>query len=183
MNYSLFIIFLLLNTSILADTLSDRLSNFSQQKKLHGSFVETWRSGYLNEPLISKGELSYQAPGRFRKVIEHPEPVEQIIKGNRIYISRDGETEIVQLSNQKNLAVGIYALRDVLEGNESSLLERFKSNYSQLNSNWVLELEPRVKQKAKLITLHGQGNYIQRVLILYHNGDSSLTEISNDILK
>jgi len=177
--YWLLAILLLKGNFAHADSLSERLASFSGLKELHGNFSEIWTSSYLKTPLVSKGRLSYSAPGNFRKLIEFPESIEQIIKENRLYITRDSETEIVQLSDQGNVATGIYALRDVLEGNESGLKARFSLKYSEANADWVLELVPRVKQTAEMITLKGKNNRINRIHILYQNGDSLLTKISH----
>jgi len=177
----MFCILLLQSAWATADALSDRLEGFSTQKELRGSFVDTWHSVYLNEPIVSKGKLSYRAPGQFRKLVEYPELVEQIIKANRLYISRDGETEIVQLSSQKSLAAGIHALRDVLDGNESSLREVFKTDYHETAVGWQLELTPKAEQVAEQIVFQGKENRIHRVRINYQNGDHLITEILNDI--
>lgn len=181
----LFALFLCLiqSTYGLADELSDRLVGFSSIKESHASFVEAWTADYLEEPLISKGKLSYKRPGKLIKNIEHPESVMQIIEGDQLTVIRNGKTHSIQLSDEPLLATGIYALRDVLEGNKNNLQNRFEIIYTELNEGWNIILTPKdnqVAKKIKVMILKGCDNRIFQISIEYRNGDNLLTDISHD---
>lgn len=178
-----FLIFMLSGSAVLADALADRLTGFSNEHELQGRFVETWTAGYLDKPLVSKGRLLYKAPGQLSKFIEQPEMVTQRVMGDQLLLERNGETHTTELSQQPELAAGIYALRDVLEGNINGLLGRFEVNFTEIKTVWMLILVPKEKKIANRIArivLHGNGNRISDVRIEYHNGDSLLTEIIHD---
>lgn len=165
------------------DTLPELLDRFSHQKELHASFIETWMASYLEEPVVTKGRLTYRAPGELSKFIEQPEKIEQHIRSDQLILIRDGETQTIQLSSQPKLATGIYALRDVLEGDLEKVQERFIVNYSENLKDWVLALAPKdedVASHIKEITLRGQANRIHQTTIQYRNGDMLKTEIKND---
>lgn len=178
------VLMLLVQTpGVWGETLSELLDGFSHEKELHASFVETWTASYLEEPIVTKGRLSYRAPGELSKFIEQPEKIEQHIRNNELTLIRDGETQTLQLSAQSELATGIYALRDVLEGDLVKVQERFIVHYSRTVSDWVLVLAPKGEQAAsyvKDITLRGQANRIHQITIQYHNGDLLKTEIKHD---
>lgn len=181
MKYWFLLGFLLQSTLASADALSDRLAGFSTLDESRASFVETWSADYLNEPLVSKGELTYKRPGQLSKFITSPERIEQRIKGDQLSIIHNGKTHNIQLSEQPELAAGIYALQAVLDGDEKSLHKLFELRYDELNTRWKLSLTPKDQQVAdslELIVLQGKGNYIQRVSIQFYNGDSLLTEIT-----
>lgn len=183
MRNSLYALFLLIATPVLATTLAERLAGFGKEPELHARFVETWQASYLEKPLVSKGRLLYKAPGQLGKVIEEPEKVSQQIVGDQLTIERNGETHTMQLSSQPELAAGIYALRDVLEGNFTGLSARFETQYSEDKSRWRVELKPKDKSTAKRvdnIVLQGKDNRINTVKIMYRNGDSLLTEIIHE---
>lgn len=182
MKYGLFLSLLLQSTLVLADALSNRLAGFARLDESSGSFVETWTADYLNEPLVSRGELTYKRPGQLSKIITHPERIEQYIEGNQLSVVHNGETRSIQLSDQPELAAGIYALQFVLDGDEENLYKLFELRYSELSTGWNLLLKPKDQQVAnglELIILQGEGNHIQRVTIQFYNGDNLLTEIAH----
>lgn len=166
-----------------AETLSERLASFSASDGSRALFIETWSAEYLEEPLVSKGELTYKRPGQLSKRITHPEPIEQRIEGDKLSIIYQGKTNSIQLSDQPELAAGIYALQAVLDGDEKNLVAFFEQTYSESDSGWKLLLTPRdenVADSIELIILQGNENRIQQVNIQFYNGDKLLTEISHE---
>ncbi|PCJ84113.1 MAG: hypothetical protein COA54_14360 [Thiotrichaceae bacterium] len=182
MKYWTFLIFFLQSTMAMASDLSERLSGFSTIEASSGNFVETWRADYLDEPLISKGELRYKRPGQLRKLITEPTRIEQHIEDGQLSVIHNGKTNSIPLSEQPELAAGIYALQAVLDGDEEKLQKLFVLKYSDSNDNWNLTLTPKDKQVAdsiESIIMQGNGNRIQRVAIRFYNGDNLLTEITH----
>ena len=181
MKYWLFFGLLLQSAIVSAGALSDRLAGFATIKKSRGSFVETWSADYLDEPLVSKGELVYKRPGQLNKLITDPDRIEQRIEGDRLTVIHNDEARSIQLSEQPVLAAGIYALQAVLDGNENNLRKLFELKYSELDIDWTLSLIPKNKKVADsidLIVFQGKGNRILRITIQFYNGDSLLSEIA-----
>jgi len=182
MKHWLFCGLLLQSALVSADPLSDRLAGFSTIMESRGKFVETWSADYLDEPLISKGELLYKSPGQLSKFITDPDRIEQRIEGNRLTVIHNDEVSSIQLSEQPELAAGIYALQAVLDGNENGLRKHFEIKYSEINSGWTLSLAPKDKQVADtidLIVFQGSRNRIRQVTTKFYNGDSLVSEITH----
>lgn len=183
MNKWLLLSFLLQSNLVAADALSDRLASFSIVNESSGSFVETWSADYLDEPLISQGVLVYKRPSQLHKFITSPERIEQHIDGRQLTVIHDGETRSIPLSEQPELAAGIYALQAILDGSEKNLHQFFEAKYSELNSRWTLSLtptDPQVRDSITLIELQGIENRIQRMSVQFNNGDMLLTDIAHD---
>lgn len=183
MKYWLLFSLLLHSALVSAAELSARLAGFATVNESQGSFVETWSADYLSEPLVSTGELAYKRPGQLNKFITHPENIEQRIEGQNLSVVHDGETRSIALSDQPEIAVGIYALQAVLDGDENKLHELFEIKYAELNSEWSLSLSPkdqRTLDSVELIRLQGKENHIQQIAIQFSNGDSLLTEITHE---
>ncbi|HED33705.1 MAG TPA: hypothetical protein ENJ08_05725 [Gammaproteobacteria bacterium] len=165
-----------------AGDLSERLAGFAQINESAGDFVETWFANYLNEPLVSRGRLTYKKPGQLGKFIISPERIEQHIAGSRLSIKRHGEIRYIQLSEKPELAAGVIALQAVLDGDEEKLHIFFKLQYKESQSGWKLSLVPKDKRLAKSIeqvVLQGQKYDIQQVRVLFLNGNKLLTEITH----
>jgi hypothetical protein len=182
MKYWLLFSLLLQSGLVFADPLSERLAGFSIIKESRGLFVEAWSADYLDEPLISKGELLYIRPGQLSKFITDPDHIEQHIKGNQLTVIHNGEARIIQLSEQPVLAAGVFALKAVLDGDENVLRKLFEIKYSEIESDWTLSLVPKDKQVADtigLIVFHGSGSQIYQVVTQFNNGDSLVSEITH----
>jgi outer membrane lipoprotein-sorting protein len=182
MKYSFFLGLLLLTPLVMADALSDRLAGFSTLNESQGDFVETLSASYLSEPLISRGTLSYKRPGQLSKLITSPVLIEQQIKGNQLSITQNDRTRSIQLSSHPELAVGIFALQAILDGNKSNLHQHFEIRYNEISTGWTLWLTPKNPQAAKRIEeiiLQGKDNSIRRTTIQYHNGDTLITDITH----
>lgn len=178
----LFLGILLQTTLASADALSNRLESFSILHESKATFVETWSADYLDEPLVSNGELTYKRPGQLFKIIINPNRIEQQIDGNQLLVIHDGVTRSIQLSEQPVLAAGIHALQAVLDGDEESLHQLFKLQYDELNTGWKLSLTPKDQQVAdslELIILQGKENRLHRMSLEFYNGNSLITEIAH----
>ncbi|MDA3869686.1 MAG: hypothetical protein PF589_07020 [Gammaproteobacteria bacterium] len=181
MKYILSFILLLQVPLTIADTLSERLAGFSELNESSGYFVETWSADYLEVSLVSKGKLLYKRPGKLSKLITHPDRIEQHINGEQLSITHNNKTRNIQLSQQPGLAVGIYALQAILDGDEKKLRELFKPDYSELNTGWELSLVTRdedIAESIELITIRGIDDRIQKISIEFYNGDHLLTELT-----
>jgi len=173
---------LLQSSFVFGDALSDRLAGFLLINNSEGEFVEIWSADYLDEPLVSKGELKYVRPGKLIKLITYPEQIAQQIIGTVLSIKYNNEVRIIQLTEQPELAAGIYALQAVLDGDEEKLRRLFDLQYSELDASWHLSLKPKDKEMSdsiELINLRGKQNRIRQISVQFFNGDNLLTEITH----
>jgi len=183
MRFFIFVIILIQSECVFSDAFTNRLTAFSAQKTSQAKFIETWSADYLDEPLITKGKLLYKATGLLEKTIKSPEFMVQKIEGNQLSITRNGEVNYMQLTDEPVLAAGIYALRDVLEGNKNNLQKHFKLDYSEQKNDWILVLKPKneqIAQKIKSIILRGKFALIKQIRVNYRNDDYLVTDIFHD---
>ncbi len=181
MKYFIYIILLLQASVTSAGTLSERLEDFSELNESSGYFVETWSADYLDVSLVSKGKLLYKRPGKLSKIITYPDRIEQHIDGEQLSITHNNKTRNIQLSQQPGLAVGIYALQAILDGDEKKLRELFKPDYSELATGWELSLVIRDEEMAdsiELIIIRGKADRILKISTEFYNGDRLLTELT-----
>ncbi|MDT8453171.1 MAG: LolA-related protein [Gammaproteobacteria bacterium] len=181
MKYFLYLVLFLQVSLTTASTLSERLAAFSELNESSGYFVETWSADYLDVSLVSKGRLLYKRPGKLSKLITYPDRIEQHIDGEQLSITHNNKTHDIQLSQQPDMAVGIYALQAILDGDEKKLHELFKPSYSESNTGWELSLITRdqdIADSIKLIFIRGKDDRIQQISIEFYNGDHLLTELT-----
>lgn len=177
-----FLVIYLNSMCVHADTFSERLMGFAQERESVVTFRETWSADYLSEPVVTTGRMSYKAPDQLKKMIEHPERIVQQIAGDQLVITKEDKSSRVRLSDESVLAVGIYALRDLLAGNDVNLQARFKLDYKDAAGVWILKMVPRddeIAAQIKVITIRGTGSRLSQIGMIYQNGNSSITDITH----
>ena len=177
---SLVIVLLLLPASILlADDvgLARLMNKFSGLVERKAAFIEERHAFYLDEPLKTQGYLRAIPPDRLEKTIASPESIKQVISGDRIMHTKNGEkVREISLSQQPVLAAAINAMRAVLFGDMDFLQKNFQTRYENSNNKWKLKLVPRQKQIIKYIrsiTVSGADDKVSEFLITEANGDYS----------
>jgi hypothetical protein len=168
-----------------ADKLDDRLAGFAKETHLKAWFVESYHASYLDQPVVSQGELEYQAPGLLSKKITVPEAVTYKINGNMMTVQRKDDVMQVDLTTQPELGLGISALRNLLDGNRHGLEMEFSLDYqvAKQDGEWQLVLVPHdktLRKKVRRVVMHGKGNQLENVQMEYANGDTLLTRITNE---
>ena len=157
----------------IAATLDDRLAEFEKTNYLRDQFREERVAYYLDKPIVTEGELEYRAPAVLIKKIVSPEKIKQTIKNNILTITTEKNKKTIDLSEQPELAIGIYALIDLLEGDKAGLEKRFLITYQddQENKNtWEMKLKPKdekVFEDIKQILIKGLGGRLKLFRIDY----------------
>ena len=120
-------------------------------------------------------------PDELIKIIENPEPQIQVIRGDQIRHSKQGETiREISLSSHPSLAATVNTLRALLFGDVSYILRSFEIEYKSHGENWIINLYPHdslVKQNIKSISVAGINSSIEHYTITEVNGDYSLTKL------
>lgn len=168
-----------------ADLLDTRLASFAKVTQRKAKFTETFTASYLNKPVVSSGELEYQAPDYLVKTIATPKLVRYSIKQNIMTVQHGDDVQQIDLDKQPVLSIGINALRDLLQGNRQDLEARFWISYDMDESNpdrWQLLLIPRKRKVLRQVTrviMHGIKNQIREMKMEYANGDVMVTRITD----
>lgn len=157
------------------------MSKFAGLSERKAAFIEERHAYYLDAPLMSQGQLKATPPDRLEKTIVTPEPIQQVISGDRLIHAKNGETvREITLSQQPVLAAAINALRAVLFGDLGFLQKHFQTRYENSKHKWKLKLIPRQKQIIKYIrsiTVSGADDTVSEFLITEANGDYSKTRL------
>lgn len=135
--------------------------------------------------MLSRGELEYQAPGQLSKKITTPETVTYKIRKDIMTVQRQGKVMQINLDTQPEIALGISALRNLLEGNRHGLEEDFYLKYhaDKNAQGWELVLVPfddALHEKVDRVVMQGKANRLDTVKMEYANGDTLLTRITNE---
>ena len=175
----------LLALPVYADKLDDRLSGFARETHLKARFVESYSASYLEQPVVSQGELEYQAPGLLSKKITTPEAVTYEINGDIMTVKRKDGVMQVDLSLKPEIGLGISALRNLLQGNRRGLEEDFNLKYlaDKNAQGWELVLVPfddTLRERVERVVMRGKGDRLNEVKMEYGNGDTLLTRITNE---
>ncbi|MDZ7663059.1 LolA-related protein [Thiohalophilus sp.] len=168
-----------------ADFLDQKLVEISSRDELSAKFVDIWRADYLDEDIVSRGNLHFKKPDTLIKKVTEPEKIIYTVSNDTVKIEKDNETKHIKLSEHPDLAVGIYALRALLQGNRAALDKIFlhQLRYSDERfQSWTLELFPKSshnKQKIEQITVTGNKSNLQKLKVYYANGDTHVTLIEH----
>ena len=151
------------------------------QPHRRAAFRERQHLAVLDRPLLSSGELIYDAPGRLEERLITPHPETLIAAGDRLLVERDGRRRVLDLSNAKGVAALIGSLRATLAGDDAALQRDFRVDFRGGVARWTLRLTPRSAALARhvaAIRIDGARGELRRVVIRAANGDSSVMRLA-----
>jgi hypothetical protein len=174
-------LFMLFITPVQADSLDKLMAKLSAAPEREALFVEERHAFYLDSPLKSQGHLKAIPPDRLEKTIISPEPIKQVIVGDRVIQTRNNvPVRELSLNKQPGLAAAINALRAVLFGNVAYLRKTFKIHFVNSDKQWSLNLLPLNKNLLKYIKsirVSGVNDTIAEFRLTEANGDFSITRL------
>lgn len=161
-------------------TLERLLAGFARNKEARASFVEKKSVRVLERPLVSSGELRFEAPDRLEKRTLRPRPEVLRLDGDTLTLER-GERRL-QLSLRSHPEAGAFveSIRATLAGDRAALERVYALRLEGSERSWVLTLTPRDPGMARLverIRIAGQGAEVTVIEILQANGDSTLISV------
>lgn len=162
--------------------LPELLQRFSQQKKSTADFKEEQHAFYLDEPLISSGYLQFIAPDKLYKFILKPEKISQNIEGDELHVRNGDSTHSININEYPEFSIALHALVNVLSGDHISLKNNFKIKFESIPPSWKLLLSPSdsfIASHVETITLFGNDNKLEKIIITQPNKDRSITHIYN----
>lgn len=156
------------------------MQELAQHKGGRASFVEKKYLAILDKPLITKGEMRYQAPDRLEKRSTGPKPEVMILDKDTLTLERDQKTYTISLSQQPAARAFVDSIRGTLSGDRSALEKNYLLHLSGTREQWVLTLLPSDSQIATLvqrITVSGRQRQIATIEYLLADGDRTVLSI------
>jgi hypothetical protein len=161
-------------------TLSQLLDGFAQTRASRASFVETKNVRVLDRPLVSSGELRFEAPDRLEKRTLKPRPELLVLEGDRLTLERGERRLQLDLRAYPQAAAFVESIRGTLAGDRAALERVYRLRLEGNERSWVLVLTPRDADMASLVQrvrIAGQRFDVTVVEILQANGDSALMSV------
>lgn len=180
-SYGVIAVILSIAPNVYAQKIDELLEEIAISPKNKVHFIETRTAYFLDEPLISKGNMEFKAPTTLIKRFNLPEIMEQRIEGNTLSIRHhDGSENVVSLNSNKELAAAINAIRWVLIGDLNSLEKEFSLSYKYIEKKWTIHCVPKdieVLNTISQIILTGEDSRISQIKVKQSNGDVIKTDL------
>lgn len=157
----------------------------AQRKAGRASFVERKYIGFIDKPMESSGELTFQAPDMLEKRTFKPKPESLLLKGDRLTIDQPDKHKLqVSLQEHPEVSAFIESIRGTLTGDLSTLKEFYNITLAGSVDQWQLVLIPKQARMARIISrirISGSDTNIQTIDFEQADGDRSemvITDIS-----
>ena len=161
-------------------TLQRLLEGFAQTREARASFVERKRIAVLDRPLLSSGELRFQAPDRLEKRTLRPKPERLRVEGERLSLERGERSLELDLRSYPEVAAFVESIRGTLAGDRGTLERYYELRLEGARASWALTLTPRSSAMAALVArvrIAGRDAEISVIEIEQANGDSTLMSV------
>ena len=161
-------------------TLEQLLAGFAQVRSAHATFVEKKTVRVLDRPLISSGELRFEAPDRLEKRTLRPQPEVLRLDGDILTLERGERRMRLDLRSSPEAAALVEGIRGTLAGDRRALEETYRLQLEGTPSSWALTLTPRepgIGTVVRHIRIAGRNADISVIDVDLANGDSTLMSI------
>ena len=156
------------------DKLARQFADISQSRS---AFVEHQSSSLLNQDLVSRGMLYFQAPDKLTKQVTEPDRATWFIFGEEVILERPGKRQKrFPLDAHPALRPLATSIRSLLAGQIDSLESFYNTRLSGTEADWKLALTPKaepLKTYLQSITIYGEADHLKRVVTVNANGDRS----------
>ena len=152
--------------------------------QVHADFHEEKTIRMMNKPIVSSGQVWFQAPNKFRREVKGNAPSVTVSDGQQlwIYYPKFQSAERYTLGKRSPLDAGIAAITASLN------LERVEETYTIAGAHegagYVLQLAPRVPSMKRMlqqfVIRFNEGLQVERTEMLQPNGDRIVTAYSNE---
>lgn len=161
-------------------TLERLLAGFAQQGSARATFIEKKTVRVLERPLVSSGELRFEAPDVLEKRTLRPRPELLRLEGERLTLEREDRILSLDLRSAPEAAAFIDSIRGTLAGDRAALERVYRLQLEGSAASWALTLTPRDPGMAHLVArirIAGRGAQVTVIEILQANGDSTLMSV------
>jgi outer membrane lipoprotein-sorting protein len=178
----LFITLSVMYQSVSADGgYAEILKKLSRSKPTVVEYEESFDAFYLNEPVLSSGEMKFYPPDKLIKVTLNPDYIQQEITGNEVITTwKDGKNEVFSLDRHRGLKSMANTLRAVLSGNISYIRNTYEVEKRNVKEGWEIVLVPKesgIEKWIKNIVLQGENKNIEKFIVTEANGDRTTTTL------
>ena len=156
------------------------LAGFAQKGSTRATFIEKKTVRVLERPLISSGELRFEAPDVLEKRTLRPRPELLRLEGERLTLEREDRKLSLDLRSTPEAAALIDSFRGTLAGDREALERVYRLQLEGSEASWALTLTPREPTLAawvKRIRIVGRRADVTVFEVLHANGDSTLTSV------
>ena len=156
------------------------LAGFAQKGSARATFIEKKTVRVLERPLISSGELRFEAPDVLEKRTLRPRPELLRLEGERLTLEREDRKLSLDLRSTPEAAAFIDSIRGTLAGDREALERFYRLQLEGSAASWALTLTPREPALAawvKRIRIAGRHADVTVIEILHANGDGTLTSV------
>jgi outer membrane lipoprotein-sorting protein len=155
----------------------------SEVHEAGGVFTEYKYLSVLNEPLVARGRVHYQAPDYIRKEYDDPDSESYEVRGDNLTIEYpDGRRRDLSIGEHPVLRAFVESYRATLTGDRETLSRHFNLELSGPVGAWVLRLTPRDAELGdylNAVIIHGRESTIYSVETVEANGDRSVMTLIN----
>jgi Outer membrane lipoprotein carrier protein LolA-like len=164
--------------------LDELMRLLAARKHGHVSFTEVQVLAVLKRPLLSSGELSYDAPDWLEKRTLKPRPETLVLSGTVLTIRRGEHTRTLELAQYPQVVPWVESIRATLAGDRAALERYFQLELSGSLAHWSLLLVPTQRPPGGTIAqihITGEGAALRRFEIQQTDGDHSVLTIGPEI--
>lgn len=157
--------------------LDEVLSSLAARRHAEASFVERRFLSLLKRPLVSSGQLIYDAPNRLEKRTLEPRPESLVMAGDVLTVRRGQRSHVVNLKAYPQIFPFVEGMRATLAGDRGALEGEFRPEISGSLERWTLVLKPLDVEVAKSVSqvrIDGSRDALLEVEIRLPDGDRSL---------
>ena len=132
--------------------LPELMNLLAQQKSGKASFVEKKYIGFLDKPLESSGELSFEAPDRLEKRTLKPRAESMLLDGDKLTVVMHEKKPLhLRLQDQPVVAAMVESIRGTLSGDRAALEKNYAVEFIGVPTKWQLTLTPMNRAVAKIV--------------------------------
>jgi len=156
------------------------LAGFALTREARASFIERKQVSVLDRPLVSSGELRFEAPDRLEKRTLRPRPELLRVEGDQLSIERGERNLNLDLRSYPEVAAFVESIRGTLAGDRGALERFYRLRLEGEADAWALTLTPRGAGMAALVEsvrIAGRHATISVIEIRQANGDSTLMSV------
>ena len=143
-------------------------------------FVERRELDILDNPLESKGELTFIPPSGLKKRITEPKSEIYFVDGDLLTIVTDDQQKVLRLADFPGLRAFVEAFRASLAGDSDTLERFYKVDLSGNITDWKLTLIPLQVDMAKYVSfviIRGAYGDVSQIETIERNGDATLMKL------
>ena len=152
--------------------------------QVQANFQEEKTMKMMNKPVVTSGQMWFQAPNKFRREVKGNAPSITVSNGQQlwIYYPKFQSAEQYKLGKGSPLEAGIAAITASL--NLQGVEEKYNISGAKEGSDYVLQLTPKTAAMKKMVqqfTIRLNSELqLERTEALQPNGDRIVTTYSNE---